>query len=89
MNISATIEFKSIKSNYVKEQSGIKPNTVRVLNPEEQASFKFIWEQINYIKITYSPYNGQCFVRRLIDITEFEIEELKPNMLYIFSWRQL
>jgi len=87
MNISNTIEFKSTKKNYRVEQAGLKPNTVRILDINEQEDLESVKDRLNCIQITLSTDTREYFRRELTNITEFEIEELKPNMLYIFSWR--
>lgn len=89
MNISATIEFKSTGKNYTVEKSGLKSNTVRVIDFEELLYLESILDKIHYIKISLQNDKSEYFKRELTDITEFSMAELKPKSIYIFSWGKL
>lgn len=80
-----TICFKSDPSMFKKEQSGIKPNTVRQLTLEEAAplllpcdDFK---ELVDTIQIVESK-TGEFFTRELTDITYYDDR-------FIFSWKHV
>lgn len=82
MELIALIEFKSTEDNFRKEATGIKNNTVRVMNMDEMNKVDYDIDRIKYIKI--SCVDGiQSFVRELTDITRFETHGV---FFYIFSW---
>jgi len=85
MKFITTIEFKSLHVNYIKEASGIKPNTVRIVDVEEDAEIQRNIKNINYIRIsdTDTTICKSSFVAEIKDITKFSTHGL---IIYIFSW---
>ena len=85
MKFTTTIQFKSLPENYEKENSGIKPNTVRIVTVEEDAEIQRNIKNIQYIRIsnTNTVLRTTSFVATLKDITKFQTHGL---IIYIFSW---
>ena len=85
MNITLTIEFKSVPEFYEKEVRGIKPNTVRVVSKKEDKLIADHIANIKYIRIvnTNTTACKKSFLVELTDITRFESNGL---IMYIFSW---
>ena len=82
MELITTIEYKTDENNFNKEVSGIKNNTVRIVNDAEDIRIVNNSNEIKYIRI--NCVDGiQSFVRKLTDITRFESHRL---IIYIFSW---
>lgn len=77
-----TICFKSKPDFFKKEQSGIKPNTVRDLSLMEVLPLclpcKDFKELVSHIQIVDSE-SGEFFVRELSDISYYDDR-------FIFSW---
>lgn len=89
MNIKAQIEFKSTPDMFDKEQSGIKNNTVRFVNIDEDKEILAIINNIKNIRIinTNDLMCNNSFVRTIIDITRYvNPDDLK--IVYIFTWRR-
>jgi hypothetical protein len=88
MNIKAEIEFKSTPDMFEKEESGVKNNTVRFVNKDEDKEILAIISNIKSIRII-NTNNIMCeisFVRIITDITRYiNPDDLK--ILYIFTWR--
>ncbi|MDY6865138.1 MAG: hypothetical protein SVY15_04095 [Halobacteriota archaeon] len=89
---SHKIIFKSTIEHFAKERSGMKRNTVRVLNTSEHNQVQ------NWIKkhptkkkkiVIYHEDSENCqesFSRDLTDITVLISDYLRDYYLYIFSW---
>lgn len=75
-----TICFKSDRVYYIKEESGLKPNTIRQLDAEEKIVFLNNLCRIKLIKIVCSENEQLHFIRELSDIS-FMGEWI------IFSWK--
>ena len=79
------LEFKSDEENYIKEKSGLKPNTVREIDLNEDKFQELENRRLNNcygrIKITNARYSDghDYFIREITDIT------LWKN-LSIISW---
>lgn len=78
------IKFKSIRENYHKEKSGIKPNTVRKIDIKDER-FKIIkkWYDFHCYDLwiyIYCAELNEYFERQIKDITYF-------NGYVIISWR--
>ena len=89
MNIKVEIEFKSIPDIFDKERSGIKNNTVRFVNEDEDKEILAIINNIKSIRIinTNNIICDTSFVRTITDITRYvNPDDLK--ILYIFTWRR-
>ena len=88
MNIKAQIEFKSEPDIFEKEQSGIKKNTVRFVNKDEDKEILAIINNIKSIRIIKKDdiICETSFVRTITDITRYlNSDDLK--VIYIFTWR--
>ena len=89
MNIKAQIEFKSTPDTFDKECTGIKNNTVRFVNRDEDKEILAIINNIKSIRIINID-DIMCeisFVRTIIDITRYvNPDDLK--IIYIFTWRR-
>lgn len=85
MRIISTIEFKSLPGIYEKENAGIKSNTVRIVDIEEDAEIQRNINNIKYIRIlnTNEVACKTSFVVKIKDITKFQTHGL---IIYIFSW---
>ena len=87
MEVITTIEFKSEQKLFAKERRGIKNNTVRFVNKDEDKKILSILDDIKYIRIT-NVNNAICttsFTRSLKDITRYiNPDDLK--IIYIFTW---
>jgi len=77
-NKSTTIEFVSDTDFFEKEETGVKPNTVRWLNEEKKATIKRMPPKHITIR---DRFNRHRFTRKLTDISELN------NGMFIFSWR--
>lgn len=75
-----TIIFKSKPEHWIKEHSGLKPNTVRYLDVVEWD--EYMLANIQYISIVHAE-NGHTFHRKLQDMTCAIIGE---QPVFIFSW---
>lgn len=95
-----TITFKSYPENYVKEKSGVKPNTVRWLTPHERDELQAAKEKLTRIRIVETPPKGavpdaaivmDSFTRELTDIHEVtsQREMGERKYLYVFSWKDV
>jgi len=85
MELTTTIEFKSLPTIYKKENAGIKPNTVRIVDTEEDVEIQRNIKSIKYIRIsnTDTVMCKSSFVAEIKDITRFVSHGL---VIYIFSW---
>jgi len=79
-----TVIFRSYPSMYEKEESGVKPNTVRILDFCEISQVIENWKELKYIRIEEVGHD-RSFTRELTDITE--VGELLGKSVYVFSWR--
>ena len=89
MNIKAQIEFKSTPDMFEKEQSGIKNNTVRFVNKDEDKKILATIGNIKSIRIinTKDIMCENSFVRTITDITRYvNPDDLK--IIYIFTWKR-
>ena len=68
------IEFISTFEIYRKEESGIKPNTIRILTFEKEQRLR----KATHIKIR-KGYTKKCFTRKITDKTKWNNE-------WIISW---
>lgn len=84
MNITKIIEFKSTPEEYVKEESGIKSNTVRIMDIYDFADTLEQKDEIKYIKVTNTK-TGETFMRGLTDISTYESGVVQ---MFIFSWKR-
>ncbi len=82
-----TVIFRSYPSMYEKEESGKKPNTVRILDSYEASQVFENWEKLKYIRIMEEGRHtrSRSFTRELTDITE--VGELLGKEVFVFSWR--
>ncbi len=80
----STIIFRSTPAMYKKEESGVKPNTVRILDSCEVSQMIEKWEELKYIRIEERGHD-RSFTRELTDITE--VGELLGKKIFVFSWR--
>ena len=89
MKLSTTIEFKSEPEFYTKESSGIKNNTVRIVNGDEDKKILSILDDINYIRIVNIDDRicTDSFVRTLTDITRYICKD-NLQIIYIFTWER-
>lgn len=79
------VVFKSDTNMYVLEESGKKPNTVRVLDREEMEKLRLGTDsEPKHITIKHEP-TGMRFGRELIDISI--IGELCGKTIVVFSWK--
>ena len=87
MDIISTVSFKSVKSIFDKEVSGIKNNTVRLVSKEEDETLENCLDNIKYITISCeticSDYK-RVFLREIKDITRIEQNNI---IFYIFAWK--
>ena len=86
MKLSTTIEFKSDPAFFDKEQSGIKNNTIRIVDINEDSKILSIIDDIKYIRIVNTD-NTICtssFVRTITDITRYATDN--GVIMYIFTW---
>lgn len=79
------IGFKSIPKYYIKEMSGLKPNTVRKLSVDEQAQFDAVEHKIVEVKITNTD-TMNYFRREITDISTFPLELPYTGVMHIISW---
>ncbi len=79
-----TVIFRSTPSMYVKEESGVKPNTVRILDFCEVCTLLRTKGKIEYIRIEESG-TERSFTRELTDITD--MGEILGKSIFVFSWR--
>jgi len=81
-----TVIFKSISSMYRKEESGLKPNTVRIISYKEHVEFQK--HKIDNIRVKESISNNY-FIRKIIDVSIFQPKQLS-NLFYIYiiSWEK-
>ena len=75
------IYFKSAPEMFVKEKSGKKNNTARLLSEAEHDMV--LWTKINEIEITDSE-NGEIIRRTVTDITQ--VSKILGFRLVVFSW---
>lgn len=89
MILTTTIEFKSVPEIYEKEASGIKNNTVRFVNAEEDKKILSVIKDIKFIRIvnTDNKICTSCFVRSITDITRY-INPKDLAIIYIFTWEK-
>ncbi len=78
------ITFKSIDSIFQKERSGVKPNTSRVVDWQDErfrslARMALGYDPMGYVKIENSEHKGINFTRKIKDVTFF-------NDTVIISW---
>ena len=85
MKLTTTIEFKSLPEIYEKEIAGIKPNTFRIVDIEEDEEIQRNIKKIKYIRIsnTDEVICKTSFVVEIKDITRFMTHGL---IVYVFSW---
>ncbi|MHC1571875.1 MAG: hypothetical protein ACXQTL_03905 [Methanosarcinales archaeon] len=81
-----TVIFQSMPSMYEKEESGVKPNTVRILDFCEVSQVIENWKELTYIRIEEVGHD-RSFTRELTDITE--VGELLGKEVFVFSWRHV
>jgi len=87
---SNVIYFKSEGWCYAKEFNGRKPNTVRLLTPEERTHVELWYSQHLsegkplFIRVINKDYEWENFERRLTDISC--IGQILGYFVYIFSW---
>ena len=79
-----TVIFQSMPVMYEKEESGVKPNTVRILEFHEEDDLMRAGERLTHIQIRES-YHKHRFMRELTDISK--IGEILGKSVYVFSWR--
>lgn len=87
MKLITTIGFKSVSNMFEKEHSGIKNNTVRFVNKDEDKKISSIIDDIKYIRITNTDDRicTSSFTRTIKDITRYiNPDDLK--IIYIFTW---
>lgn len=89
MKFVTTIEFKSDEEFFNKEQSGVKNNTVRLVNSAEDIKILSILDDIKYIRIvnTNDIICTSSFVRTLTDITRYA-NPAAFSIIYIFTWER-
>ncbi len=89
MEYITTIEFKSEPEFYIKESSGIKNNTVRMVNAEEDKKILSVLDDIKFIRIvnTDNRISTDSFVRTLTDITRYVCKDIY-QIVYIFTWER-
>lgn len=93
MQVSATVEFKSSHEFYYKERSGIKNNTVRVVDKVEDEKLLAILDDIKYIRIVKYvcvldekvPIRSSYFIRTITDISRW-VNPIDLRIIYIFTW---
>lgn len=73
------VSFKSVPENYVKEESGAKPNTVRIVSAEDSRYGSLNQRTAKVIQIVNSE-TGASFERIITDITFWNGE-------FIISWK--
>ncbi len=79
-----TIIFRSTPSLYEKEESGKKPNTVRILDDDAEALPVMMGkEDLTHIRIERWDHHG--FTRELTDISV--VGRLLGKTICVFSWR--
>lgn len=79
------ITFNSKSSFFSKEISGVKPNTVRVVNQDELVEIFNWWRIYQNHKIQINEVGSTgWFIRKVIDITE--IGEVCGKYLVVISW---
>ena len=79
-----TVIFRSYPSMYEVEESGVKPNTVRILDFCETSQVIENWDKLTHIRIEEVGHD-RSFTRELTDITE--LGELLGKDVFVFSWR--
>lgn len=78
-NSKPIVVFKLINEHYVKEESGIKPNTVRQINPLQlKYAENAIFVQIQHVD------TGKHFTRKITDLSFLGSILGKP--LTVISW---
>ncbi len=80
-----TVIFRSMPSMYEKEESGVKPNTVRILDDDEALPIMTMGDNLTHIRI--EMWKGKGFTRELTDISV--AGRLLGKTIYIFSWRHV
>ena len=75
------VYFKSASEMFVREKSGKKNNTVRLLSEAEHNMV--LWTKINEIEMTDSE-NGEIIRRTVTDITQ--VGGIEGFRLVVFSW---
>ena len=86
MKIKALIEFKSNPHMFGKEQLGIKNNTVRFVNKDEDKKILAIIDTIKDIRIINTDCNA-AFTRTITDITRY-VNPDNLEIIYIFTWKR-
>ena len=79
-----TVKFKSIDTLYVKEKSGIKPYTIRILTVQEMHAFRE--SSPTWIRIVQSKTAGHEYFEREITDTSLIGKFIGRYMLGI-AWR--
>lgn len=89
MKFATTIEFKSHEEFFNKEQSGVKNNTVRLVNNAEDIKILSILDDIKYIRIVNinDIICTSSFVRTITDITRWVMPDAF-TVIYIFTWER-
>ncbi len=89
MKFITTIEFKSEPEFYIKESSGIKNNTVRMVTATEDKEILSLRDNIKFIRIinTDDRISTDSFVRSLTDITRYNCKNIS-QVIYIFTWER-
>ena len=80
--VNNIIYFKSMPKYYDREISGMKANTVRIVDKFEDALIQL--SELDYIGITNTE-TEDFFMRKLSDITRYVYNN--QIIIYIFSWR--
>jgi len=87
-----TIIFKSEARMYEKEESGVKPNTVRILDDDEAIQIMSMGDDfgiggvgsmLTHIRI--ERWDHRSFTRELTDISV--VGRLLGKSIWVFSWR--
>ena len=73
------VQFKSMKVHYLKEKSGVKPNTMRFIEPDDPRFQLLQNGKCHRIRIVLSD-GTECFDREITDYTEW-------SGWAIISWR--
>jgi hypothetical protein len=75
-----TVEFKSIPEFFAQEKAGVKPNSVRICDNDEDTRFEAMKNGEAKIVRIKNSVTGETFERAIEDVTIW-------NDIYIISWR--
>lgn len=81
---NSIVSFKSIKENYDKEKSGVKPNTVRVVDNSDSRFYGT--KSYKIIRIVLADNPEEFFEREIQDIT-FYTNKHPEFTVCIISWK--